>query len=133
MECGFYQNGTKKIILKNMEQRIPNVTDSDIKRIIKRDFPQFEITEIENILKMYRAESEKGRNRVYASILKLSNGNIDLMEEYIEKANRDYRDVIALSEYPNYSEYAFDDNLSEKKEKQLINDDWVQYEDWLKK
>ncbi|HEV8284838.1 MAG TPA: hypothetical protein VGQ09_11050 [Chitinophagaceae bacterium] len=116
-----------------MEQKIPNISDHDIKRIIKRDFPQFEFSEIESILKMYKSESEKGRNRIYASILKLSNCNIDLMKKYVENANKDYRDIIALSEYPNYSEYAFDDNLTEEKEKQLITDDWIQYITWLNK
>jgi hypothetical protein len=55
------------------------------------------------------------------------------MKKYVENANKDYRDIIALSEYPNYSEYAFDDNLTEEKEKQLITDDWIQYITWLNK
>lgn len=116
-----------------MEQKIPNISDSDIKRIVRRDFPKLKFTEIEDILKMYKSESERGRNRVYASILKLSDSNIELVKEYVERANVDYRDVIALSEYPNYSEYAFEDDLPVKKKKQLINDDWTQYEAWLNK
>jgi predicted RNA-binding protein len=113
-----------------MEQRIPNISDSDIERIIKRDFPRFEIIKIAEILKMYKSESIKGRNRIYASILKLSNGNIEMIKKYVEKANTDYRDVIALSEYPNYSEHAFED-LSVKRKEQLIMEDWTQYEAWL--
>ena len=116
-----------------MEQKIPSITDSDIKRIVRREFPQFDFTEIEDILKMYKSESDRGKNRVYASILKLSNGNIELVKKYVEKANKDYRDVIALAEYPSYSEHAFDDNLPTEKKKQLINDDWKQYEAWINK
>jgi len=116
-----------------MEQKIPSISDSDVKRIVKRDFPQSEFIEIKDILKTYKSENEKGKNRIYASILKLSNGNVELVKKYIEKANTDYRDVIALSEYPNYSEHAFEDELSVKKKKQLINDDWTQYEAWLNK
>jgi len=117
-----------------MEQKIPNVSDSDIERIIKRDFPQFEFSVIESILKMYVSTSKKGRNRIYAAILKLSDGNVELMKKHAEKAIDDFRDIIALSEYPNYSGYGFDDdNLSEEKKEQLINDDWMQYEAWLKK
>lgn len=116
-----------------MEQKIPSISNDDINRIIKRDFPQLKPSEIEDVLKGYNSESERGKNRVYASILKLSNGNIKLIREYVEKANIDYRDVIALSEYPNYSEYAFEDELPVQKKKQLIDDDWKQYEAWLDK
>lgn len=116
-----------------MEQRIPNISDADIKRISRRDFPQVEFTEIESILGVYKPESKKGKNRVCASILKLSIGNIDLLKKYVEKANYDYRDIIALSEYPNYSEHAFKGDLPDKKKKQLIDDDWMQYQTWLYK
>jgi hypothetical protein len=85
------------------------------------------------VLRMYKYESEKGKNRVYASILKLSGGNIEQVKRFVEKANVDYRDVISLSEYPSYSEYAFRDNLSAEKKSQLIIADWTQYESWLNK
>lgn len=116
-----------------MEQKIPSISDSDIKRIIKRDFLQLKFSEIEDILKRYKSESERGKNRVYASILKLSGGNIELVKKYVDEANADYRDLIALSEYPNYSEYVFEDKLPMEKKKQLINNDWDQYEAWLNK
>lgn len=116
-----------------MEQKIPNISDDDIKRIGKRDFPQLEIIEIEHLLKGYKSKSEAGKNRVYAAILKLSENNIDSIRKYVDKANNDFRDVIALAEYPNYSQYAFDDDLSDKKRRQLIKDDWEQYQIWLNK
>lgn len=116
-----------------MEQRIPKISYSDIKRIIKRDFPQSEFTEIESALQMYKSKSEGGRNRVFASILKLSDGNLELVKKFAEKANYDFRDVVSLSEYPNYTEHAFDEDLPEQKKKQLINDDWRQYWYWLNK
>jgi len=114
-----------------MEQKVPKISDNDINRIIKRDYPQSEFTRIESILKMYKSNSEEGKNRIYAAILKLSEGNVELIKNFVEKANYDFRDIIALSEYPNYSRYAFDNNLTEQKRKQLIDDDWFQYENWL--
>lgn len=116
-----------------MEQLIPNINDDDIKMIVSRDFPLADISEIEGILEDYKSESKKGRNRVYASILKLSNGNIDLLKDYVEKAKRDYRVILALSEFPNYSEIAFDDELSEFKKEEIIKKDWKQYQDWFTK
>ncbi|MBY0481795.1 MAG: hypothetical protein K2Q21_10590 [Chitinophagaceae bacterium] len=116
-----------------MEQKIPKISESDIKRIIKRDFPKLEFVEILNILQMYNSNSEEGRNRIFASILKLSNGDFELIKMFVEKANFDFRDVIALSEYPNYSKYAFEEDLPQQKKNQLINEDWNQFEKWLKK
>ena len=115
-----------------MEQFIPNIKDADIQRIVEREFPQSKFVDIETILKMYVSETEKGKNRVYASVLKLSEGNIDLLKKYTDKAIIDYRDVISLAEYPDYSKSAFED-LLENEEEQLINDDWAQYQDWLNK
>ena len=116
-----------------MDQKIPTISDEDIKRIVSRDFPQIEFDKVMAVLSIYESESNNGMNRVYASILKLSNGNYELLKKYAEKAKSDYRDVISLSEYPNYSAQAFNDNLPDKMKKELIHRDWVQYEAWLLK
>lgn len=116
-----------------MKQPIAKVSDEDIKRIIIRDFPKNEFSEIESILQSYRSESKSGANRVYAAVLKLSIGDFNLLKNYIEKAKRDYRDVIAMSEYPSYSKYALNDNLTNFEEQKLINEDWIQYQSWLNK
>lgn len=116
-----------------MDQKVPNVSDDDIRRIVKRDFSHLEFSQIESILKMYDSKSQKGRNRIYASILKLAAGNIELIKEYVAKARNDYRDVVALAEYPNYSEYGFEEDLPDDKISQLINDDWIQYQTWFNK
>ena len=116
-----------------MEQQIANISENDIDRLVKRDFQPEEVVEILKLLSLYQSETLNGKNRVYASILKLSNGNISKVRNYIEMANNDYRDVIALAEYPNYSEYAFNEDLLEDKLKQLINSDYIQYEIWFNK
>jgi hypothetical protein len=116
-----------------MEQMIPNISDADIKRITKRDFPQFDFAVIASILKVYKSESKQGENRIHASVLKLANGNIETLQEYIVKANSDYRDILALSEYPNYSEIAFEQKLSDDKKEGIIRQDWMQYQAWLNK
>jgi hypothetical protein len=115
-----------------MEQFIPNIKDADIQRIVERESPQSKFVDIETILKVYVSETEQGKNRVYASVLKLSEGNIDLLKKYTDKANTDYRDVISSAEYPNYSDSGFED-LSENEEEQIIKDDWAQYQHWLNK
>jgi hypothetical protein len=116
-----------------MKDIIPNISDSDVKRIIARDFSEVEFAEIDRTLAKYQSESQKGMNRVYAAILKLAGGDLGLLEEYTEKAIRDFRDVITLSETPSYTERAFDDDLSENEMHYLINADWKQYQEWLNK
>ena len=114
-----------------MEQKIPRIDEIDIKRIVKRDFSQEEREVMESILKGYKSDSEAGKNRMYAAILKLSNGNLGTLKKLVEKANFDYRDIIALAEYPNYSKYAFNDRLSKQEKRKLIEEDWLQYSRWF--
>lgn len=116
-----------------MELPIANISENDIDRLVKRDFHPEEVIEILKLLSLYQSETLNGKNRVHASILKLSNGNISKVRNYIEMANNDYRDVIALAEYPNFSEHAFNDDLVEDKVKQLENSDYVQYAIWFNK
>ncbi|MBS1773468.1 MAG: hypothetical protein JST82_11470 [Bacteroidetes bacterium] len=118
-----------------MEQKVAVVNDNDIDRIIKRDFPKFIPSEIINILSLYISESNKGKNRVYASIIKLSNGDIELLKKYVDVAKNDDRDVLAQAEYPQYSEYlwAFFDSPKGQKKEDILSADWTQYQDWFNK
>ena len=116
-----------------MEQKIPNITTNDIKRILKRDFHNSNYFEMEEILSLYNSDNIMGKSRVQAATLKLSNGDIALLKKYIELANKDFRDIIAMAEYPNYSQIAFSNNISMVEKEKLIEEDWIQYKSWLDK
>jgi uncharacterized protein YqfB (UPF0267 family) len=113
-----------------MTEKIPEIKDIDIKRIILRDFSESHFKSVLDILSLYKSGSDKGMNRIYAAILKLSNGNIDLLKTNVAIANVDYRDVISLAEYPNSFEVMFDD-LSDEANDKLTEEDWTQYQEWL--
>ena len=144
-----------------MEDRIPRITNDDIKRIIERDFPKNERDRVIKTLNRYKSESEKGRNRVYAAILKIrdkviktlsryksegekdanrvhaailkiADGSLEKVEKYVEVAIIDYRDVLSWAEYPSYSKNLFE-KVSYEKKKQRNDDDWQQYNEWLNK
>jgi hypothetical protein len=69
---------------------------------------------------------------VQLAVLKLAAGDIGALRREIETAKRDYRDVLAYAEYPRYSrEIGFDDVL-ESVRQAVIDEDWRQYETWLK-
>lgn len=108
-----------------MEDRIPRITNDDIKRIIERDFPKNERDRVIKTLNRYKSESEKGANRVHAAILKIADGSLEKVEKYVEVAIIDYCDMLSWAEYPSYSKNLFE-KVSYEKKKQLNDDDWQQ-------
>lgn len=67
-------------------------------------------------------------------MLKLANGNEESLRQKIEWAKWDYRDVLAPAEYPLYSKRGIGiGDLSPTEQKQIIDYDWQQYEQWLKR
>lgn len=63
-------------------------------------FPNEDPGAIMHILDQYGIRPfERERNRVQIDILKLSEGDLDKLHEYVRVAKRDYRDVIYWAEY----------------------------------
>ncbi|HEY2572879.1 MAG TPA: hypothetical protein VGH65_02380 [Verrucomicrobiaceae bacterium] len=73
-------------------------------------------------------------DRVRLAILKLAGGNVEKLRQEIEVAKRDYRDVLAPAEYPNHGKYPLGVNkLPPEEQRCIIESDWRQYQDWLRK
>jgi hypothetical protein len=71
--------------------------------------------------------------RVQLAALKLAAGSISALKREIQTAKCDFRDVLCGAEYPRYSrEIAFSD-APESVKRAVIEDDWKQYEAWLKR
>lgn len=117
--------------MKAGEQRIPQITEIILERIIKRDFRD-NFTQVKNKLKQIKSDSESGRNRISADVLKLANGNLKAVEKYIELSNIDFRDLISLAENPRCSELGFEAMEKPGIEKVFI-EDWEEYTEWLNK
>ena len=83
------------------QQSVPTVTAADIARLVRRDFPPELHGEVNSRLATYESISV-GKERVLAAILKLADGKIDDIENYVKAANADFRDVFAWAEYPRY-------------------------------
>ncbi|MGB6676873.1 MAG: hypothetical protein WBE44_09305 [Terriglobales bacterium] len=72
--------------------------------------------------------------RVRLAILKLAHGSVEKLRVRIEAAKSDYRDILAAAEYPDYCKIGFRiRELPADEQRQIINRDWKQYEDWLRK
>jgi hypothetical protein len=79
-------------------------------------------------------ESNRERSRVQLATLKLARGSLDVLRKQICTATRDFRDVIAPAEYPEYSKLAFRvRELPATEQQRIIDSDWTQYQDWLRR
>ena len=118
-----------------MKEYIPHISNKDINRLILREFDSKLKDQVYKILNKYISDSESGRNRVWAAIIKLSVSSISELEKNTEKAIIDFRDVIAYAEYPGLSDESL--NYFELKDgkikKEIIKSDKKQYLKWLDK
>lgn len=105
------------------------VTTLRLESLIAREFPRH----IEEVtLKFYKVKGDtpNGMNRISAAILKLADKDLSSIDHYIEMANADSRDVLALAEYPRCSKIGFD-NFDKNQMKEVYLDDWREYSKWL--
>lgn len=71
---------------------------------IQRDYPNEKRKKVEELLGSYGIESyQKEHERVLMDILKLAKGDIKQVKELVERAKKDYRDIIFWAEYPEES------------------------------
>jgi len=117
-------------------QLIPKVTSNDVERIVRRDYSERKFDSVMAVLKGYE-ESTSGRRerpRVQLAALKLANGDVEALRNYVNKAIQDFRDVLGPAEYPEYSKKgALRGQLPAAEAQGIIDSDWKQYEDWLRR
>ena len=77
---------------------VPTVTADDVLRIIRRDFPDALPNELLAELGHFE------QHRVHAAILKLSEGNRERVDQFVQLADQDFRDVLTLAESPSFFE-----------------------------
>ncbi|MDD4873027.1 MAG: hypothetical protein PHR77_20940 [Kiritimatiellae bacterium] len=71
---------------------------------IQQDYPGEKQKEVEELLASYGTESyQQEHERVLLDILKLAKGDIKQVKELVERAKKDYRDIIFWAEYPEES------------------------------
>jgi hypothetical protein len=113
------------------EQPIPEISNSILDVIIERDFGKNSI-EVKIKLNRVKSDTESGKNRISAAILKLANGNINSIDNFIQLANSDFRVLISQAEYPRCAELEFED-LEKPEIWEIYMEDWKEYTEWLNK
>ena len=116
-----------------IKQPIPAVTAEDVERIVWRDFAPDEIETVMTLLGEYD-ESRQEPIRVRLAALKLADGDLEKLRAHIQLALRDYRDALAAAEYPVYMKTGFRvGKLAEDQKARIVEDDWRQYEEWMRR
>lgn len=120
---------------KAVSEPIPQVTLDDVKRIVCRDFTADDYATVTAMLKECGLDTfERGVARVRLAALKLASGSVQKLRSSVDLARRDYRDVLSAAEYPAYVKIAFGrQKLPEKEQRRIIDEDWRQYQEWLKR
>jgi hypothetical protein len=120
-----------------IKQRTPRVSSDDVERIIRRDFPRSQFDSVKAVLEEYERSPSGGRERVRVQLaaLKLAHGDLAALRTHIDTAIQDFRDVLSPAEYPEYSnKVAFHVQKAPLEDQQrIIESDWKQYEDWLRR
>jgi hypothetical protein len=116
-------------------QPVPQVTPADIERVVRRDFPKADVPEALAILAEYGPERwHRESARVRLAALKLAEGSLPKLRMAVDRAKRDYRDVLAPAEYPKFTQQGIGrKRLGSRDRQQVYIDDWQQYERWLRK
>ena len=118
-----------------ISQPVPQVTPEDVERIVRRDFRTDEYGTVTAMLSEYGTEKwHREPARAQLAALKVASGSVQKLRGCIDSAKRDYRDALAVAEYPAYFKIGVRVRpLPEKERRQIIDEDWRQYEDWLKR
>lgn len=121
----------KELILKKGEQPVASISDYDLNFLISREFPNHQ-EEIKTKLGKVKSDSQKGKNRISASVLKLAEGNLGKIDFLISRANEDFRDIVSEAEYPRASSYDFGERNEEENQEDYLKD-WDEYSTWKEK
>jgi hypothetical protein len=114
-----------------MTQPTPTVSQSDVDRIVERDYPEDSFAAIRMILERYNSNEP---HRVRLAILKLANGNVTDLKCFVESARCDFRDVLSPAEYPLATKkWSQMGKMATDEKETIYRKDWEQYQNWLYK
>lgn len=114
-----------------MGQYVPEVTDADVERIVRRDYaPELQAA----IRDLIRSVEVREKPRVVMACLKNANGDFERLKGELANASGWWREIISEAEYPNYTKKMFRiDRLSAVEQARIIEKDRDQYLAWLRR
>jgi hypothetical protein len=112
-------------------QYVPDVTEADVGRVVRRDYPP----QIQPVIEEWiRAVEVREKTRVVLACLKNANGDFEKLKGELGNASGWWREIIGEAEYPNYTKKMFRiDTLSASEQARIIGKDKDQYLSWLRR
>jgi hypothetical protein len=80
-----------------MRQPTPSVTENDVERIVRRDYPA---NVADEILALIATVTVREKPRVVLACLKIASGNVDRLRANLSCASGYYRELLGEAEYP---------------------------------
>ena len=111
-------------------QPVAKISDQLLDTLIERDYKS-NVAIVKTKLNTIDSDNQAGKNRIAAGILKLADKNLEALDELIEKANEDSRDIMMWAEYPRCAKIGFGE-LDKKQMKKIYIDDFIEFSNWLK-
>ena len=115
--------------MTRVPQPTPSVSESDVDRIVRRDYSA---TIVDEIFELIASIEVREKPRVVLACLKIANGNLDRLRGELTNASGYYREIISEAEYPLATKrWSRIQSLSEDEVRAIYDKDWQQYSEWL--
>jgi hypothetical protein len=112
-----------------VRQPTPSVNDSDVERIVRRDYPA---NVVDGILALITTIEVREKPRVVLACLKIAAGNLDRLRDELSCASGYYREQLGEAEYPLATRrWSRIESLPEDEVRAIYDEDWRQYSEWL--
>lgn len=118
----------KELILNKGTQPVASITDEELAILIKRDYPD-QTDLVKTKLNKIKSDTQQGKNRIAASVLKLAEKDLTKVDFLVKRANEDFRDIVAKAEYPRTSRYGFGERDEEERKQDYLKD-WEEFSEW---
>jgi len=109
---------------------LKEITPEDLERILCREFTEQDQEEARDILSNYGLEpSHKEILRVRLAALRLSDGNLQMLEDALDLALESYQDALCAAETPTYRKIPA--NMPKEDVELVLEEDYSDYKEWV--
>lgn len=112
-------------------QPAAKISSKQIDKLIRREFDD-SYDEVRKKLSRIQSDTQNGKNRISAAVLKLANGDLNKIDSLVDIAINDFRDILSKAEYPRNSRHGFD-SIDKRTSKSEYLADWKDYSSWIKR
>ena len=120
-----------ELIKTRIEQPVAKISNTELEKLIVREFPNNSDL-VKRRLTEIRSDSQNGKNRIGAAVLKLAKLDLNAIDSLIKRANEDFRDIVSQAEYPRALKYGFEQRSDNELKTDYLND-WTEYSEWKNK